>query len=356
MNILFDATVFELPFSGIAKSTLYLYDACIELDNSFKFTGFFKKRLSNTLPNKYNAVKLKQSLFNKQYTAKNINTIISKDDFNIIHFPWNGNIPRDLLNVKKVMTLHDVLPLEIPNYFKDEQQRIKYYSKTLNDLNQADVIFTDSEYSKSKIIESFPIKKEPVVLPFGPTIKPVSLNSKLYEEPFFIYVGGYDKRKGIRYMLESFLYLYKTKKTAYKLFMIGQSGYIDSETKEILNQCIEANIVKQMGYVSDETLAEYYSSALGLVYLSKYEGFGLPPLEAMSLGCPVITTKYSSLPEICSDAVLYVEPESAHEVTNAISSLASNQKLRESLQAAGKVQSAKFSWEKSAKLFLSNIK
>jgi len=355
LDILFDATVFELPFSGIAKSTLYLYNACLELNDALAFTGFIRNQVSYPLPSRYRIEKLKRSLLGRRYTSSSISRIISKNNFKAIHFPWNGHIPKNLLGIKKIMTLHDVLPLEIPLYFQDERQRIKYCSEIQYDLNQADIIFTDSEYSKLKMIENFVLSKEPIVLPFGPTINQLPSSDYTHKECFFIYVGGYDKRKGIKSMLKSFFYLHQARKIDYKLLMIGNYKFIDAETEEIFNQCSSAGIVKQIGYISDTSLAEYYSKAIGLIYLSKYEGFGLPPLEAMSLGCPVITTKYTSLPEVCSDAVLYVEPENVQDVANAISSLASSTELRLRLHAKGKVQASKFTWKKSAEIFLNAI-
>jgi glycosyltransferase involved in cell wall biosynthesis len=363
VKILFDATHFGDTFNGITKSTLYLYDVCVKQNPSIQFIGVTKNDLVFSLPEGISTTKLSNGFLNRDYTGKNINRIIERTKAAVIHFPHNGYIPNGIKNIKKIMTLHDVLQFEIPPHLAHNYRNIYsfyklYYFLIKNkDIHNADVIFTDSEYSKKQIIKYFKVKNEPVVLPFGPTICPPAIDFSLniLESPFFIYVGGYEIRKGIKKILESFLYLNKNKKINYKLFIIGKYKFIDTETETLLDKCVELDIVKQIGYISDIELVYYYMHAIGLIFLSKYEGFGLPPLEAMSLGCPVITTRYTSLPEICGNAALYVEPDEIAEVSNAIDSLFARTELRNKLVEEGKKQAQKFSWEKSSSIFLSNI-
>jgi glycosyltransferase involved in cell wall biosynthesis len=364
MKILFDATIFEHPFPGIAKATLYLYEACSKIDTSLQFEGFIENKLSAALPDKYSITKLSKSLFHKQYSAKSINRIIDKSHPDILHFPWNGKIPGGLRNGEKIMTLHDVVQLEIPRFFSRRFEWRHKYRKWINiyylqkSLNRSDIVFTDSEYSKKQILKYFDMKIEPVVLYLGPTINLLqekNINIRLPKSSYFMYVGGYVPRKNIKRILQAILELYRTKNFENKLLIFGKYQFIDTETESLLKECIECNIVEQLGYVSDADLGYYYKHSMGLLYLSKYEGFGLPPLEAMSLGCPVITTKYSSLPEVCGDAVVYVEPDNISEVSHAIYSLASNKELQIKLKIDGIIQAKKFSWEKSAKLFLEKI-
>jgi glycosyltransferase involved in cell wall biosynthesis len=358
MKLLFDATVFEIPFSGIAKSTLYLYEACLKIDPSVNFIGFIRNKLSQQLPDNIIIEKL-PSIFIKQlrYSSYTINKLLSKYDASVIHFPWNGTIPKETRG-KKIITLHDVLPLEIPGYFQNDMKKKMFIKKKQNDLNIADIVFTDSEYSKQKIINNFSIRHEPIVLNYGPTIEDSlsDISIPLPDKPYFLYVGGFDKRKGIKSLLRSFLHFHKTKQCDCYLLIIGEQNYIDAETSAFLKEGIDNKIIKLTGYVTDEELACYYKNALALIYLSKYEGFGLPPLEAMYLGCPVITTKYSSIPEICGDTAHYVEPDDMDNVSSAMYKVFSDSKLREDMIMAGRKQASKFSWEKSAALFLDVIR
>lgn len=109
------------------------------------------------------------------------------------------------------------------------------------------------------------------------------------------------------------------------------------------------DIVKYIGYVTDEELKALYEQAAGFTYPSFYEGFGLPPLEAMACGCPVIVSNAASLPEVCGDAALYVDPYSPEDIAEKIQLLISDNKLREELRRKGLERAKKFSWEKCAK-------
>ncbi|MDF9298573.1 glycosyltransferase family 4 protein [Geobacillus stearothermophilus] len=109
------------------------------------------------------------------------------------------------------------------------------------------------------------------------------------------------------------------------------------------------NTVRYIGYVTDEELKALYEKAAGFIYPSFYEGFGLPPLEAMACGCPVIVSNVASLPEVCGDAALYVDPYSPEDIAEKIKLLLSDDKLREELKRKGLERAKLFSWEKCAK-------
>ncbi|WP_117017282.1 glycosyltransferase family 4 protein [Aeribacillus pallidus] len=109
------------------------------------------------------------------------------------------------------------------------------------------------------------------------------------------------------------------------------------------------NSVKYIGYVTDEELKALYEEAIGFIYPSLYEGFGLPPLEAMACGCPVIVSNVASLPEVCGDAALYVDPYNPEDIAEKMKLLLSDDKLREELRRKGLERAKMFSWEKCAK-------
>jgi glycosyltransferase involved in cell wall biosynthesis len=113
--------------------------------------------------------------------------------------------------------------------------------------------------------------------------------------------------------------------------------------------------VKHVGYVSDDELKSLYSSAACFIYPSLYEGFGLPPLEAMSNGCPVIVSRAGALPEVCGDAALYCDPRNPQDIADKIKIMMSDTKLREELRAKGLLHSKRYTWEKCARETLSAI-
>jgi hypothetical protein len=183
MKILFDATVLEIPFTGIAKSTLCLYESCYTINPSLQFDGFIKKEPYTELPSVINLHQLQKRLFSALYSRKTIEQIVKKTKPDVIHFPWHGNIPHKFDNVKTVMTLHDVLPLEIPNYFPNSKQEHLYKNKIQADIEKCDVIFTDSFYSKKQIETNFDIKCEILVNNLAPTLSPPK--NTTYKKPVF---------------------------------------------------------------------------------------------------------------------------------------------------------------------------
>jgi glycosyltransferase involved in cell wall biosynthesis len=110
--------------------------------------------------------------------------------------------------------------------------------------------------------------------------------------------------------------------------------------------------VEERGYVDEPTLAQLFQQARALVYPSKYEGFGLPPLEAMTAGCPVITTRETSLPEVCGEAAVYVDPDDHRAFAEAIMAIETDPLLRERLRTAGSAQASTFTWGEAAATFL----
>lgn len=356
MNLLFDARVFEIPFSGIAKASLNLYSACnLYYPEQIKFTGVYKRKIISKLPDFIKTKKLAFSL--KPYNSQNINRIIKSENAQLMHFPWNGDIPQGSLNCRKIITIHDLLPLEIPNYFNTDEERNRYIKQKKADVNNADIIFTDSEYSKQKIIEVLNPKVIPIVLYFGVTINPsIQSFTKQTEKPYFLYVGGYHIRKGIKDILKTLVYMSEKGSLDFTVKVVGLKSRLDEETEKLLIKCTELNVIEETGYVSEEELVNLYSNAIGLLYLSKYEGFGLPPLEAMSVGCPVVTTKYTSIPEICGNAALYVEPSQVEDVAQAITNLLTNSTQRDELKVRGIQQSGLFSWKKAADIFMKELK
>lgn len=356
MNILFDATVLEIPFTGIAKSTLCLYENCYTLDPHIQFDGFIKKEPSSKLPDIINLHKLQKRFFSVPYSKKSIEQIVKKTKPDVIHFPWHGNIPHKFDNVKTVMTLHDVLPLEIPNYFENGKQEHLYKSKLQEDIDKCDVIFTDSFYSKKQIEKNFDVRCKTLVNNLAPTLS--QRKNPAFKKPsfqYFIYVGGYAPRKGLDSLAKAFFSLYENKKTKCKLLFIGNPGPISNDFQRLVEKGKKLGIVEEKGYISDNELAVLISNSVALMYLSKYEGFGLPPLDAMNLGCPVITTNYSSIPEICGDAVIYVEPDDIDAIAEKMLLLESNSDIRDDLRRKGLVQASCFSWKKTAKTFLDHV-
>ncbi len=356
MKILFDATVFEIPFTGVAKSTLCLYEYCIKMDPNLDVCGFIRNKTYSKLPDNIKLHKLNKKVFEKTYSQSTIYRILDTYKPDILHFPWNGNIPLKFKGGMTVMTLHDVLPLEIPYYFVSTNQKTNYLKSLQQDIDNCDVIFTDSMYSKRQIENNFRVRSEIIVNYWAPTLsKNQSFIQKKPEFQYFIYVGGYASRKGLDSLIKAFFSLYESKKTKCKLLFTGTPLFISNDFKELIEKGKKLGIIEERGYLSDDELIFLISNSVALIYLSKHEGFGLPPLEAMNLGCPVITTRYSSIPEVCGDSAIYVEPNDIDEVATKMLLLENSADIREEFRCKGLLQASSFSWEKTAETFLNHI-
>jgi glycosyltransferase involved in cell wall biosynthesis len=356
MNILFDVEDFKNRPRGIVKTTQCLYRACLEAMPSIRFTAIARKPLASTLPEGIDLVRLRPNMPRSVWRFIMYNSYLPFQTYSAVHFPANGMIPPLIRSRNIVMTLHDILQLIVPDHLTTDQERERFKKKRQNDINRARIVFTVSEHSKRDIIKHFSMNTEPVVLHNAPTLEsagrePVFDLSRAGN--YFLYCGGYDKRKGIDRLVQVFLGLHRNKKTSSQLYLVGAKSYFSGEFKNNVETAVALGIVRELGYVSDPELAELMNRARGLIYPSTYEGFGLPPLEAMSLGCPVITTPHSSIPEVCGDAALYVTDEK--QFVDAVIALDTRGPLRKEQIIKGTEQAGRFSWGKTAAIFLDHI-
>jgi glycosyltransferase involved in cell wall biosynthesis len=355
MRLLFDATVLEYPATGVAKVTLGLYAACRKQVPSLDIVGLHRRPFSAPLPSGIRASQWGSFLPPALWRRIHLPAATLRQKNPIIHFPWNGKVPLLPPSATVLTTLHDVLPLIIPGHFADAAAERKYRNERQADISRTDLLLTDSDYSKREIQNNFTVRQEPVVIPFGPTLTASEPAFPAGQEKYFLYVGGYDPRKGLPQLLKAFLDLYKEGKLHSKLVLTGSKLHVSETFQQLVREGVKLGALDEQGYVSDATLASLYAGALALVYPSKYEGFGLPPLEAMTLGCPVITTRCTSLPEVCGDAAYYIDPDSPSSIGQSLLEVETNSTLRARLRELGKQQAAGFSWERAAEIFLSAL-
>jgi len=358
MNIVFDAEDFKNKPRGIVKSTICLYRACKEKMPELRFIGLARKPVKTPLPEFMEIVKMRPDMNRSIWRILMHNAYLATHDCSAIHYPANGMIPKLFFTKNVILTMYDVIQLTIPNYFADPAKEQRFRKKRQDDLNKAALLFTSSEYSKKEILKHFKTTLEPVVLYCAPILDPGMYAPPAglrRQEDYFLINATYDPRKGLPTLLEVFYGLWKTKQITSRLYIAGEQYYHSSEFKELMNEAVAAGAVKEFGYVSDGEMVGLIKHAKGLIYPSKYEGFGLPPVDAMNLGCAVITTRGTSLPEVCGDAVLYVDPDERKTFGDAILALDRNEHLRKELVEKGKIQVQRYSWNKSAGIFLEHI-
>ncbi len=356
MRIVLDATVLQNPFTGVAKVTLALYQACLALQPTLQIEAWHRRPLAGQLPAQISSYQFGAYLPQRLWQQFALPLVAMWQAPPLMHFPWNGKLPRvGVPRTGVVITLHDVLPLIIPNYFSTEQAEQAYRQQIQRDLDRAHLLITDSTYSQQSIMRNFKVRSEPLVILGAPTLSVLPSahsGNPVKTADYFLYVGGYDPRKGLMPLLNVFLALHEAKKLTSRLILTGTPYYFSAEFKQLVDKGKQLGIIEEKGYITDAELVTMFKEAQALLYPSKYEGFGLPPLEAMALGCPVLTTPYTSLPEICGEAALYADPADTASLAEAILALEHQPDLRRVLQQKGLAQARKFSWTTSAERYL----
>ena len=235
-------------------------------------------------------------------------------------------------------------------------------------LKQANRIITVSEFTKQDIINYYKINPSKIAVCYNgcrEEFKPINAREKEgilnqnahYTEGvrYFLYVGAVHPRKNVHRLIEAFDAFKKQHNTPFKLLICGRFAWQTGEVKTAFDKADYQKDIIFTGYVSDEVVVRLTAAAQAFVYVSNFEGFGIPILEAMHCDVPVITSNTSSMPEVAGDAALLVNPESVEEITNALSQLAFDKNLRQHLIEKGRIQRSKFSWKKTAAIIYDNI-
>lgn len=255
---------------------------------------------------------------------------------------------------KKIITIHDVTPL----LFSETHGRMNVWHHRFvlpAILKQADHIITVSEASKADIVRCFKVPEEKVtvtLLAADRVFKPAPAgipggDIATLPRPYILNVGTLEPRKNLAGLLRAFAAA-RRKGLQHTLVITGARGWGNSPLAALVDELALNDAVIFTGFVDDNDLPHLYKGADFFVYPSLYEGFGLPILEAMGCGTPVITSNVSSMPEVAGDAALLVDPRSGSELTAAMLRLAGDGGLRTGLREQGIIQAARFSWDKTA--------
>jgi len=170
------------------------------------------------------------------------------------------------------------------------------------------------------------------------------------EDDFLLFVGTLEPRKNLLTLLKAYAEVLRDTRFRPQLVVAGGEGWLMEETFRFVRAAGIGERVTLIGYVNDDELRALYSSCRAFIYPSLYEGFGLPPLEAMACGAPVIASRIAALTETIGDAAILVDPLDVHGLMAAITDVCENEQQRKKLVAAGPTRAARFSWEKAAQL------
>lgn len=276
---------------------------------------------------------------------------LPREDASIFHATYP--LPMTVKGTKKITTIHDLIPLRLPYTTLDNK---KFYYRLIQQcLKDSERIIAVSESSKQDILTIFDVDPDRVDVTYQPialqplpperqTDEAIARYLRKYDlkpKNYILFVGAIEPKKNVGRLIDAYAGL----NTDVPLVIVGKKGWLweDELSKASI---LGEDKVRCLEYVRSDDLRYLYSGALCFVFPSLYEGFGLPPLEAMTFGCPVITSNVSSLPEVCGEAALYVDPYDVNDIRKAISRLLDDVVLQLQLIEEGYKQAQLFSAER----------
>lgn len=364
MRIAIDARGINLyKGTGIGTYTQNIIKKLLSIDASNEYSIFWSGENYKEYEMKNTKIimtsKKHQRFFEKDYFPHSIN----KSSIDIYHIPQNGMGMNPEIKCKKICTIHDLIPYIMPETVG--KGYLKNFIKKIPEIMEiCDGIITVSEYSKQDILKFFPGFPEDRVFVtplaadsiFTPLDKKkcgeIIKDNYNIDKPFILYLGGFSKRKNVEALIEAFIMALPELNEDYNLVIAGS---LKDDGKALFDRVIENNWQRHInfiGFVEEQMLPVLYNSCSTFVYPSLYEGFGLPPLEAMSCGTPVITSRVSSIPEVVKDCGVLIDPYCIEDIAQALIKLLNSKSLLSYLSKRSLERSREFSWERAAKTTL----
>lgn len=257
-----------------------------------------------------------------------------------------------------IVTIQDVRVVASSSQVKGAHRRL--YAKAMYSFlgQKADAIISASEFTKGELIRAAGIDGNLIHLVYNgldDSWFKIKKGTRPHPKPFLLFVGNVKPHKNLVNLLSAFRQVME--EIPHDLLIIGERKKLMTiDKKAIIDASALGDRVCFTGYVEDSTLQQYYGHADALVFPSFYEGFGLPPLEAMACGCPAVVSNASALPEVCGDAALYCDPYDSKDIADKIKLILTDITLRNSLIQKGLEQSKQFTWQKAAAETLEVIK
>lgn len=259
--------------------------------------------------------------------------------------------------VPTVMVTHDIAHVHYPDQIPG-WARHYYHRYVPLYLQRAERIVTVSEFVRQDIVRHYNIPKEKITVA-GNGVKPVFRPLKEIEKisvrekyangkPYFFYIGAIHPRKNVERLIRAFALFKAQHPSDIQLLLGGRMAWQSTEIEKAWREVVCKEEIHRLGYIPEEELPHLLGSALALTYISLFEGFGVPLLEAMQAEVPVITSNVSSLPEVAGDAALLVDPTSKSDMAAAMQRIASEAELRKKLIIAGRQQRLQYNWDDTA--------
>ena len=364
MHIGIDARLPTYQMGGISQYVLNLLSALAELDEgraqdaSCEYTVFQSRKDDRSYRPSHPKFRQAQlwTPCHHRWERWLLGMELLPHDLDVIHSP--DFIPPAFGVRRRLITVHDLNFLYYPQYLTAESRR--YYAGQIAwAVEAADHIAADSEHTRQDLIRRLDVSPEKVTTvylaanslyrrPLSPETVEVTLRKYDLSPGFVLFVGTLEPRKNVPTLLRAYAALRRERKVDVSLILVGGKGWLYREIFQTIEALDLEDVVRHLQGVPDEHLASLYRAAGVLALPSYYEGFGLPSLEAMHSGCPVVTSNRASLPEVVGDAGILLDPDDVDAWVDGLATPLLDDERRAAMISAGYKQAGRFTWEKTA--------
>lgn len=361
MKILLDPQIFnQQTYGGISryysevfsilskKKDVKIILPIYKSDNAYisKTQLLVENRLLNSLYSILSAVKISTRSLRKKKSDKLLDKFFEENSYDLFVPTYYNPYFLNKINGKPfVLTVYDMIHELMPQYFENDPYNVVEFKSIL--IKKASKIIAVSNNTKKDILKFYPqIDPDKIeVIYHGSSIK-IEPNVKVDLPPnYILYVGSRADYKNFKFLVKAITPLLKANPNL-KLLAAGGGKFDDDELKWIKSLCLENQIVQKS--FKENELGHFYQNAELFVFPSLYEGFGIPVLEAMASGCPIILTKHGSFPEIAGEAGIYFDSNSEEDLRDKIQMLLNDKKLRAKFAKKGLEQVKKYNWNDAA--------
>jgi glycosyltransferase involved in cell wall biosynthesis len=369
MRVAINGWFWDQPSTGSGQTVRYLVPALVEQDPALEIILVVPEWMKDaqsiqTLPERVTLQPLPcragnlGKLWFEQSTFPRICRQLEADLAHVPYFasPLSPTLPT-------VVTVHDLIPIVLPEYRGSASVRL-YTSLVASAAPRARLILTDSEASERDILVHLNVSDNRVRVVYlapaphyGPIDDPDHIEAvrRKYDLPetFVLWLSGFDVRKNAQALLHAYTWVHNALGDDYPLVMAGELPAQDTsffpDPRRTAVELGIGDVICFPGWVDEADKPALYSAATVFAFPSRYEGFGLPILEAMACGTPVVTSSAASLPELAGTAAFQINPDDSRQLGAAIISLCVQEDLHAEMREKGLVQAARFSWEKTAR-------
>ena len=351
------------PLTGVGHYTYQIAKALREISTEHRYTyfyGYYSQELQSPEESHQVFCRFKETirktpiLGSSARKFQDVLNYFSSRRFDLYFEPQF--IPLNIPAQRTVVTILDFSFVRFPEWHPED--KIRYFKKYFwEKIKGADHIIVISNFIKNEAVDLFGFQSDRISaihLGIDPNLfriydpeEFISIKNK-YQLPdnFILFVGSIEPRKNIFNLLKAYGDLRHSMRKTFKLVLVGNKGWKNEQTLSLIRE--SGDDVRYLGYVPEIELGPLYRLARLFVYPSFYEGFGLPPLEAMACGCPVIVSHTASLPEVCGEAAFYINPHEVESISAGMERILENETLRNALKSKGLERSKLFSWNKAA--------